>query len=68
MKIVTKIRLVAVCLVLLSWALGRYGNPAWLWIAALIGVNIFQSAFSGFSPAETFFKAITRSKNAATME
>lgn len=68
MKIVSKIRITATLFVILSWILGRSGNPAWLWISVLVGVNILQSAFTGFCPAETFFKAISRSKKAAVAE
>lgn len=68
MKIVTKIRITATVLVILSWILGRVTHPAWLWISALIGVNILQSAFTDFCPAETFFKAITKSKRAGSAE
>ncbi|MDF3130561.1 DUF2892 domain-containing protein [Kiritimatiellaeota bacterium B1221] len=63
MKIVTKIRIITIFLLMLSWSLGRYSNPAWLWISVIIGVNMLQSAFTGFCPAETFFKAISKSKN-----
>jgi len=68
MKLVTKIRMVAVLLIALSWSLGRYSNPVWLWLSALIGVNVLQSAFTGFTPVETFFKAITKSKRSASID
>ena len=67
MKLVTKIRMIAVLLLLLSWSLGRYVNPAWLWLSVVIGLNILQSAFTGFCPAETFFKALSKSKNAGSI-
>ncbi|WFB37529.1 DUF2892 domain-containing protein [Kiritimatiellota bacterium B12222] len=67
MKIVTKIRVTTVIILALSWSLGRYANPAWLWIGAFVGVNILQSAFTGFCPAETFFKAMARNKNAGSL-
>ena len=63
MKIVTKIRIVAILMITVSWVLGRCYNPAWLWLSVVVGVNMLQSAFTGFCPAETFFKAIARSKN-----
>jgi hypothetical protein len=67
MKIVAKIRITAVVLISFSWIMGRAGNPAWLWISVLVGLNILQSAFTGFCPAETFFKAISKSKKAASV-
>lgn len=67
MKIVTKIRITAGLLVSISWVLGRYLNPVWLWISVLVGINVLQSAFTGFSPAETFFKAISKSRKSASL-
>lgn len=58
MKIKTKIRITAFLLVALSWSLGRFVHPVWLWISVLVGINIFQSAFTGFCPFTTFFRAI----------
>ncbi len=67
MKIVTKIRIITVLMLTLSWSLGRYGNPVWLWLSVVIGINMLQSAFTGFCPAETFFKAISKSKGAGSI-
>lgn len=67
MNIVTKLRITAVILISVSWGLGRYVNPAWLWLSVIIGMNVLQSAFTGFSPAETFFKSISKNKNAASV-
>jgi len=39
-------------LVVLSFFLGRYVSPAWLWLSAMVGVNFIQSAFTGFCPVE----------------
>ena len=43
---------------MLSVALGYYVNPAWFLFAALVGLNLFQSAFTNWSPAMTFLKKL----------
>ncbi|MDE3084295.1 MAG: DUF2892 domain-containing protein [Verrucomicrobiota bacterium] len=52
MKIESAIRILAGSLVLLSLALARFVSPWWLLLAAFVGVNLIQSAFTGFCPAE----------------
>ena len=37
-------------MVLLSLALGWWVAPAWFWLAAFVGANLLQSAFTGFCP------------------
>ena len=39
-------------MILLSLALAHWVNPHWLWLAAFVGANLIQSAFTGFCPAE----------------
>lgn len=58
MTVTSKVRITAILLISISWLLGRFVHPAWLWISALIGFNILQSAFTGFCPFTTFFRAI----------
>ncbi len=36
--------------VLLSLLLGHFVSPLWLWLAAFVGANLLQSAFTGFCP------------------
>ena len=48
----SKVLLLDSFLILLSFALGRFVSPAWLWLSAFVGLNIIQSAFTGFYPAE----------------
>jgi len=43
--------------VLAGVALGYFVNPLWLWLTVVAGVNMFQSAFTGFSPAAILFKS-----------
>ncbi len=58
MKIENAIRLLAGSLVLASLALARWVHPAWLWLAAFVGLNLAQSALTGFCPAETILKKL----------
>lgn len=37
-------------MVLISLVLGHYFSPYWLFLAAFVGLNLFQSAFTGFCP------------------
>ena len=62
MKVQAKVRVFAVLMIALSWGLGRFVHPAWLWLSVLVGLNVLQSAFTNFCPATTFFRAISRKK------
>lgn len=44
------IRVLAGSFVLLGLALARWIHPAWLLLPAFVGVNLIQSAFTGFCP------------------
>ncbi|KAA3647482.1 MAG: DUF2892 domain-containing protein [Proteobacteria bacterium] len=33
-------------------------KPTWLWIAAFVGFNLFQSSFTGFCPLAKILKAV----------
>ncbi len=46
-----RIRVLAGSMVLASLALGHWLSPWWLLLAAFVGVNLIQSAFTGFCPA-----------------
>lgn len=52
MKIQRIIYLVAGTLVLTGLALGYWVDERWLLLAALPGLNLFQTAFTGFCPLE----------------
>lgn len=39
-------------LILTSLALGHWVDERWLLLAAFVGVNLLQSAFTGFCPLE----------------
>ncbi|WP_181702120.1 YgaP family membrane protein [Chthonobacter albigriseus] len=45
-------------MVLLSVVLTAYVSPYFVWFTVFIGFNLIQSAFTGFCPAATVFKAL----------
>jgi Protein of unknown function (DUF2892) len=44
--------------VLGSLALSQLHSPYWLFLTAFAGLNMFQTAFTGFCPAAMVFKKI----------
>jgi len=52
MKTESYIRILAGFMVLLSVTLTHFVSPWWLLLAAFVGLNLIQSAFTGFCPAE----------------
>ena len=50
------VRIVAGCMVLLSVALTVYVSRWWLCLTAFVGVNLIQSAFTHFCPAEMLLR------------
>ncbi len=45
------VRVVAGSMLLLSLALTQWVHPGFFWLSVLVGVNLIQSAFTGFCPA-----------------
>ena len=45
-------------MVLLSLLLAHFVSPLWLWFTAFVGLNLLQSAFTGFCPAALIFKRL----------
>lgn len=45
------VRIVAGSMLLLSLALTQWVHPGFLWLSLFVGVNLIQSAFTGFCPA-----------------
>lgn len=43
-------------MVLISLALAWYFSPYWLLFTAFVGLNMLQSAFTGFCPAAIVFR------------
>lgn len=50
MTIEELLRLIAGTFVILTLALGYFVNPAWYLFTAFVGLNLFQSAFTGWCP------------------
>ncbi|NMC43999.1 MAG: DUF2892 domain-containing protein [candidate division Zixibacteria bacterium] len=60
MTIENGIRGLAGGLVLLSLALSWIISPYFLLLATMVGLNLVQSAFTGFCPAEAVFRKLRR--------
>lgn len=58
MKTESCIRVLAGTFVLLSLVLAHFVSPWWLLLAAFVGVNLIQSAFTGFCPAEIVLRKL----------
>jgi hypothetical protein len=52
------LRLMAGVVILLSLGLAQYLCVKWLWLTALVGVNLLQSAFTNWCPAMSVFRAM----------
>ncbi|MBL9128909.1 MAG: DUF2892 domain-containing protein [Verrucomicrobiales bacterium] len=52
MKMENAIRILAGTMVLTSLALGHWVDERWLFLGVFVGVNLIQSALTGFCPAE----------------
>lgn len=52
MKMENAIRILAGTMVLTSVALSHWVDTRWMWLAVFVGVNLIQSALTGFCPAE----------------
>ncbi|GAB5991980.1 DUF2892 domain-containing protein [Aeromonas enteropelogenes] len=52
------VRIVAGCMLLLSLALTHWVHPGFVWLSVFVGVNLIQSAFTGFCPAAMILKRI----------
>lgn len=50
------VRLLAGSFALISLVLARWVSPYWLWLAVFVAVNLIQSAFTRFCPAEMVFQ------------
>ena len=58
MKMEQYIRILAGSMILLSLALYYWVSPWWLLLTAFVGINLLQSALTGFCPAETILKKL----------
>jgi len=52
-------------MVILSLALGYFVSPYWLLLGAFVGLNLLQSAFTGFCPLALILKKLGFAPGAA---
>lgn len=52
------IRAIAGTIVLVSLLLAYFVSSYWLWLTAFVGVNLFQSAFTGWCLMENILAAL----------
>ncbi len=50
MKLEPMLRMIGGAFVLAGVLAGMYVHPGFLWFAAFVGLNLFQSAFTGWCP------------------
>ncbi len=58
MSLENAVRVFAGVMVLLSVVLTLFVHTGFVWFTVFIGVNLIQSAFTGFCPAALFFKKL----------
>jgi hypothetical protein len=58
MTLENAVRIMAGTMVLISLALAHWVDYRWLWLAVFVGVNLIQSAFTGFCPATMILKKL----------
>ncbi|MCU7844157.1 MAG: DUF2892 domain-containing protein [Candidatus Thiodiazotropha sp. (ex Monitilora ramsayi)] len=51
--------------ILVSVVLSHYHHPYWLYFTAFVGINLLQSAFTGFCPLAMILKKLGRSSGSA---
>ena len=56
MTVEAALRAVAGLFVMLSLALGWFVHPYWHFFTAFVGLNLFQSAFTGWCPMMTILR------------
>jgi len=47
---------IAGAFIMITLALTHYHDPAWMYVTAFIGFNLFQSSFTGFCPLAMILK------------
>ncbi len=58
MKIENAVRVLAGSMVLLSVVLTNLVHPSFMWLTVFVGLNLLQSAFTGFCPAVNILKKL----------
>jgi hypothetical protein len=59
MTLERKVRIMAGVMILLSIALTLLVSPYWMFLTAFVGLNLIQSSFTGFCPAEIILKRLS---------
>jgi hypothetical protein len=62
MKIENQIRTFAGTFILVSLVLAQYHSSNWYYFTAFVGVNLIQSAFTGFCPLEIVLRKLQPQK------
>lgn len=65
MNVERAVRLWAGLLIIASLLLFKYHSVNWIYFIAFVGLNLIQSSFTGFCPAEKIIRKIFFSKKAA---
>jgi len=60
MKIENQMRAFAGVFIILSLVLTKVHDPRWLYFTAFVGLNLFQSSFTGFCPLEMLLRKIQK--------
>lgn len=55
-------------MILISIALTYWVSPYWLFLTLFVGVNLLQSAFTGFCPASTIAQKLGIAKDACPVQ
>ena len=58
MSINNQIRAFAGVFITTSLLLAKFLDPRWLYFTAFVGLNLFQSSFTGFCPLEIILRKI----------
>ncbi|WP_439834279.1 YgaP family membrane protein [Aeromonas enteropelogenes] len=58
MTVENGVRVVAGCMLLLSLLLTAWVHPGFVWLSVFVGVNLIQSAFTGFCLAAMILKRL----------
>lgn len=58
MRVESAVYMLAGTMVLVSTVLSLTVSPWWLLLTGFVGLNLVQSAFTGFCPAEIIFKKL----------
>ena len=58
MTVSNAVTAMAGAMVLISLALTYFVHPNFVWLTVFVGVNLFQSSFTGFCPAAEIFKKL----------